>query len=244
MISSVGFMGTGYVDDMQVVAGPNPLPTTYFNVTAIVSGTGGSASPITAVQVAPGGLTQVVYTAAAWYRLSTLSSNGSPVSVPAGTKVFTQALAGVQANITYVGTFVSLPDAQNGQGVPTSWLANSPWSQPESTPFFGSPATVQTDYLLNVNPYVTNSYSFAVAGLDVSDGNAAVTVKLLVNGSTDSGMIGTLQLYGASAVGGPWTQVSGTTALTGAAFDGNGNATYNFAVPGATQFYKAEITGP
>ena len=114
-ISSVGFMGTGYVDDMQVVAGSSPLPLTSYFLTIVSDGNGTNsltgASLLSSVSVSQGTNITVVYTANQWFCLSSLTSNGtSVVSDPTGKTFgytsYTQTLSNIQGAISNNVAFV------------------------------------------------------------------------------------------------------------------------------------------
>ena len=123
-------MGTGYVDDMQIVVGSSPIPLTSYFLTIVSDGNGtnsvtGDASLFSQVSVAQGTSTTVVYTANQWFVLSSLTSNGtSVVSDPTGktfaypsySQTFTNIQSSISNNVTFVRPSWTISQTLNGNG--------------------------------------------------------------------------------------------------------------------------------
>jgi hypothetical protein len=215
-----------------------------------LNGLQSGGSPLVAVRLAAGASTQIVYTANDWYRIGTLTSDGSAVPAASGTKQYTWTLSGITHDVTNNVTFNILPDSQNGAGVPTYWLAS--FGQGESTPFDNDPYGTRNEYLLNMSPYVSNAVSFRVSALGVTGATVRVTVQLLesTNGvayyAPTNGIYGTLSVYATSnLVSGIWTNVASTNIPPPdpSMFDANGRRVFTF--PGTTgSFYQAKVIDP
>ena len=197
--------------------------------------------PLTIVPIAANAATQIVYTAADWYRINALASNGVPVSAAAGSQSYTQTLVNISADISNNVAFALATPLQTGYtNVPTAWLTNWP-----STSIGGGGndgLSVYTKYLLGLNPTSSNTYALSVNSLLVASNEVIVSLLRTVTGAlSPDGMHGNLTLQATPALGSAFTNIAGT-AVTGATiFDGSGRKTYTNAVDASNRFFKAVI---
>jgi len=202
-------------------------------------------SPLVAIPIVGGSSTTIVYTADDWYRISSLKSNGSAIPGAVNARQYTWTVSNVSQDISNNAVFYPLPDNLNGYSVPTSWLMG--FGHVESDPFGVGPG-VHNAYLLNMNPYLSNAFTFVMNAIDNPGPTVSVGVKLLesVNGSAyapQPSIYGTLfvdattNLLGAPA----WTPVASTQMPPpGVIFNTNGVAP--FAIPADTnRFYRGRI---
>jgi len=213
----------------------------FFTITTVI-GAHGRASCLTSIQILANTSTSIVYTADDWYRISALTVSGAHVfDAEAGNvKVYTQAINNVSASISNAASFY-LPASisNNGTNIPTSWLTNWP-----EAPFYNNKLSLGQEYLLNINPFVSNDVSFVMDYIGVTGTAVSVTVKLLectdgVSYNPQQTINGTLSVQGASNLAsGVWAPVSSTA--PGLIFDGAGNKTFTFQDT-TNRFYRANI---
>lgn len=197
-----------------------------------VVGANGSASPAGTVTVLNGLSTSIVYTAADWFRIRTVTTNGQNVAGVAGTRTGTVTFAQVTGNITNNAVFTNATPQQLGgsfpTNVPVSWVAG--FHQSESTPFDNDGYSLRQEYVLDTNPYVSNRVSLAVASLGITNKIATVNVRLLVDQAVHGHINGILHLYGTDSLRIPivWDIITNTDA-TGNVFDGSGIRSYQLS---------------
>ena len=219
--------------------------TTYYMLYSIIGAQGSSlpASPLVAVSVASGSSTTIVYTADSWYRIGSFLSNGASVPQASNQVAYTWSVTNISQSYSNNVTFSML--STNTNNVPTPWLAG--FGMSESTPFGHDAYSVAQEWLLNMNPYASNSLSFAVDGIAVTGATVNVTVKLLesTNGvayNAQPSIYGTLYVQGTTnLVGGTWTPVASTqVAPPGVIFDTNGRKLFSFPAD-TNRFYRATV---
>jgi len=252
-LRGVAFQGTGYIDDLVVTNGmPNfsaaPL-TAFWCLIVTASGDSGDVVPgVGTYSVKVGDSTNVVATASDWYRIQSMTTNGTEVA--AGVKTYNASIAPVAANQTntVAVTFAQMTDGANGLGVPTAWLISLGLT--EGFTQDDDPYGVSDEYLLNMNPTVSNAVSFAIDAITAAGGTVDVTVKLLVDTvappvTVHQSIYGTLKLYGRdSLTSGTWGTAVATTNVPppGTLFNGSGKQTFHFTGLTATNtFYKATV---
>jgi hypothetical protein len=212
-----------------------------YAVTAVVDG-GNGVGAVSASPVNKGAPVQITYTGDSWYRINTLTTNSQNVAGASGRYV-TVDVANVVGSIAATGSF-SLA-VSNPFGVDTAWLQK--WGHDENAATNGANtingvlASMEEQYLLDVDPYIPESATFKVNAIGVTGGtNVAVTVGLQVNSGNHTNINGTLSLESKTALtNATWTSL-GATAVTGAVFT-NGVHTYNFVDTVSNSFYKAVI---
>jgi len=220
-----------------------PAPVS-FTLTLVQSGNGGTSlgnSPITTIPVAANCTTQIVYTAADWYRINSLASNGVPVTAASGTRIFTQALVNISADVSNNAVFKLATSAQTGfTNVPTTWLTN--W--PEAAVYAGSGdgLSVPFKYLLGLDPTVSNTYALAVDRLQVNNSNVVISLKRTVSGTlSPDGMHGYLTLQATPALETAFTNLANTVVTGVTVFDGTGHKVYTNAIDASNRFFKAVV---
>ena len=211
-------------------------------VTVVRAGNGGSslggASPATQL-VSLGASTQIVFTAADWHRIVTLASNSVAVGAAAGTRVFTQALLRVGADVSNEVTYALATPTQTGYtNVPTAWLTN--WAEDAviSDPAFD----VHAKYLIGLDPTTSNAFALKVESFSVA-GDQAITVlrRTYAGGLSPDGMHGQLELQAADDIGSAFTNVAGTAVTGAAAFDGTGRRTYTNTISVTNRYIRGAI---
>jgi hypothetical protein len=190
-------------------------------------------SPLSPWLVNRGASAQAVYTASPWYRVTGLTPGG----VGAGNNIATAQVAIVTSDTNLSATVTKLADQTYGSTVvPTDWFLG--WAPSNESLFDNSPLTVEQEYLLDINPFISETVDFAIKGITVVDPDAVVEVGLQVNSANHTNIIGYLTLLGTPGLPATTWTTNGTP-LNGAVFT---NGTYTFTFP--TNFntiFKAEI---
>jgi hypothetical protein len=216
-----------------------------YSVSAVVNGGHGSSS-VSGTPVNKGDPVTITYTGDSWYRVNTLTTNSQTVAGAAGNRYVTVEVANVVCPIAATGTFtLATSNPWTGEGVDTGWLAG--WGHDESATtnsantINGLPASVYQQYLLNIDPYITESATFKVHALSVTQGtNVAVTVRLQVNSANHTNILGSLSLdYKNVLSNASWTAFS-VTPVTGDVFT-NGVHVFNFTDTVSNRFYRAVV---
>lgn len=180
-----------------------------------------------------GASAEAVYTASAWYRVTGLNPGG----VGAGNNIATAQVAVVTSATNLSATVTKLADQTYGSTtVPTDWFLG--WASGTESLYDNSPLTVEQEYLLNVNPFISETAEFAIKGITVVDPDVNVEVGLQVNSADHTNIIGHLTLLGTPGLPATTWTTNGTP-LNGDVFT---NGTYTFTFP--TNFntiFKAEI---
>ena len=214
-----------------------------FSLTVANSGHGSSSlggeSPFASVTIPAGTATQLVYTAADWYRILQLTSNSIPDAAAVGAKVYTQVFNTVVSSISNSVIFSLATTNQTGYlSVPTDWLTNWPESSIISDPAFSVP----DKYLMGLNPTTSNTCTLSVASFRISGSNAVTAVRRTYTGGlSPDGMHGYLLLQAAKDLGTTFTNVAGTGITGNTVFDGVNQRTYTNTISGNNQFLRAVI---
>lgn len=211
-------------------------------LTVVKSGNGvsslGDASPATQI-ISLGVATQVVYWAADWHRLLNLKGNGIAVDAAAGTRIYTQALVNVSADISNDVTFALATPIQTGYtNVPTAWLTNWAESAIISDPAFD----VHSKYLIGLDPATSNTFVLSMESLSVSGSNVVVVLRRTYTGGlSPDGLHGQLELQATDDLGAGYTNVAGTAVTGAAVFDTAGRKVYTNTITGMRQFIRGVI---
>jgi hypothetical protein len=217
------------------------IPTCW-KLSVVSSGNGwsslGLASPAVRM-ISLGVTTQVVLTAADWHRISALTSNGAPVAAAAGTRVFTQALINIAADISHEVVFAVATPQQTGYAdVPTAWLTN--WA--ESAIISDAVFSVRAKYLIGLDPTTSNTFTLRIEAFDVCGSNAVTVLKREhTGGLSPDGMHGQLEIQETDNLGTAFTNVPGTAATGAAVFDGDGRRTYTNSAVTPGRFVRGII---
>lgn len=243
---SLGFGGTGFLDDL-VVTTRDPFAPAMFFETCLLSvtqtGNGHSSfgsAPYRSVAVTIGTSTQIVYTADDWFRINTLTSNGAVVSATQGVRSFTQELINVQTDISNTVVFAEATPVQTGYtNVPTVWLRH--WSE-GIVGDHGDGFDVAVKYLLGLDPTSSNTFSLTINAFGVANGRAVTTVRRTVTGDlSPDGMHGYLKLQATDNLGGAFTNLAGTEITGATVFDETGRRAYTNTVEGGHRFFRPII---
>jgi hypothetical protein len=241
-LTAVAFQGTGYIDDL-LVSGNNPFAQGAgpWNV-RMVYGTAGGSSDLSPNpdSVANGSPKTIVYTANDYKRIGVLLRDGVDQSVPAGTKVYTQTIASVTADISNNVTFVNATAGQIGlpSGVDPDWVDNYYVTEAAAL----ADGNLATDYMLKQDPTATYTAALAVKSIAVTDStNVSVVVTLSGVPVTNMTINGTLRLNGSTNLT-TWTPIGAAT-VDNATFDAAGDSTpaIDFVSVAPYTFFKAEI---
>ena len=240
-LTAIAFQGAGYIDDL-VVSPDTPAGFSTSYLLTVVNNRNGSSyfggtNALTQVTVANGTGTNIVYTANAWFAIAALYTNGVNVTAAQNVSIYTQQLAGINANVSNNVTFAqkatgavvaNVPSQFGiGMGVSETWAATNQ-------------NAMQQGYMLNLNP-TSLAPSMGIAAIDMQGTTLHVTVLLQNNGAQVSTNInGTVTLLGSSDPFNGFTPVA--TAVT-QAFS-NGLCDVPFANVGTNRFYRAEVTYP
>jgi hypothetical protein len=195
---------------------------------------------VESIEIAPGGSTNIVYTADTWYRIGTMLTNGVAVAQAPGLKVYTQAFVNVQSAISNQVTFTNANWTQTGltNSVPISWAATY---YPTSEAAAVANANIARDYLLNISPTNSHAIGFAIESITVSN-TVTVTVKLSDGGDPLSTTInGAVKLYGKPTLNtADWSVIADAT-VSNANFNVSGRYTLPAFPTHANTFFKAII---
>ncbi len=196
--------------------------------------------PVESIEIAPGGSTNIVYTANEWYRLGTLRTNGVAVGAAPGLKVYTQAFVNVRSAISNQVTFTNANWTQTGltSSVPVSWAATY---YPASEAAAVANTNIARDYLLNISPTNTHAIAFAIESITVSNA-VTVTVKLADGGNPLTTTInGAVKLYGKPTLNtADWSVIAAAT-VSNANFSVSGTYTLPAFPTQTNTFFKAII---
>ncbi len=192
------------------------------------------------IEIAPGGSTNIVYTADTWYRIGTMQTNGVPVGAAPGLKAYTQALVNVRSAISNQVTFTNATWAQTGltNSVPIPWATNY---YPTSEAAAVANTNIVRDYLLNISPTNNHAIAFAIESITVSNA-VTVTVKLADGGDPLATTInGAVKLYGKPTLDtADWSVIADAT-VSNASFNVSGKYTLPAVSTSTNTFFKANI---
>jgi hypothetical protein len=223
-----------------------PPPHWMLNVT--LSGSSGSVNPVVGLYTMPlGSSTTVVATADDWYRIQSLTTNGTPVAAAAEKKVYTHSVASMAANKTNTVnvTFTDATPVLVGGSVSNATLftyaKNHGYGNNESGAT--ADANLFYDWLLGIDP-LSGLYTpgLAITAMTITNTDLTIVMQLTTNDVPKNTQInGWLQIQGSTNVGGIYTNIV-SAQLPQAVFSGNGEARIDF--PGLVtprHFYKAQI---
>lgn len=217
------------------------IPTAW-PLTVLKSGNGWStlgSAPSATRFVSLGVTTQVVYTAADWHRIQSLSSNGVVVAAAAGGRAYTQMLANVAGGITSTVVYALASPGQTGYtNVPTEWLTN--WAE---TAVIADPAfDVHSKYVLGLDPCTSNTFALCFDSINAEGSKALLVLRRLYTGGlSPDGMHGQLQLQAADDPVAPFTNLPATVVSGASVFDLTGRRTYTNAVDRVIRCFRATI---
>ncbi len=240
-VGAVQFKGTGFIDDLVVTA-VDPLaivePPAGFVVTQSI-GANGSSSDATSPITVTGVSTTLTYTAADFYEIAALTTNGTAVAGAAGSKFKTIDIYGATAVTSSFAVVAVYGDQDN-----VEWFNINGWSQDQVVP------GLDYDQLEMLNVAATNAAAGAtieITGIEIA-ANGDVMVTIAIDRTMSLGAInGNVCLYG-------WTDLGGTPELVGAADvagstlgateDPTKEFTFTGAAAGGKKFFKAVIEDP
>jgi len=175
-----------------------------FNIHSTLSGSG-SATPSIDVEVARGGTTQIVYTAAEWCEILDFTTDGVLVADAIGETEYTMILSNVLTDISNDVVFAAATAPADGV-TPATWYGPL-GADPEQEDEDGDSLSLYVEYLLNTDPTVSNIFEIAENGIAVGD-LPFVTWESLGLPSGDLGV-----LYSSNLVEGFWSNsLDGTLA--------------------------------
>ena len=187
-----------------------------------------------------GSSTQVVYTAADWYRITALTANGAPINAAFGQRCYTQQIVSISGDISNAVIFAEATQSQTGHGdVPLIWLKQ--WSE-DAVRNQGDGFDVATKYLLGLDPTSYNTFALTIADLKIDGNKVITTVKRNVTGDlAPDGMAGYLKLQIAEALGDTFETIVDTPITGATVFDVNNCHTYTNTLDITTRFIRAVI---
>jgi hypothetical protein len=223
-----------------------PPPHWMLNVT--LSGGSGSVNPVVGLYTMPlGSSTTVVATADDWYRIQSLTTNGTPVAAAAEKKVYTHSVASMATNKTNTVnvTFTDATPVLVGGSVSNATLftyaKNHGYGNNESGA--AADANLFYDWLLGIDPRAgPYTPGLTITAMAITNTDLTIVMQLTTNAVPKNTQInGWLQIQGSTNVGGLYTNIV-SAQLPQAVFSGNGEARIHF--PGVVtprHFYKAQI---
>jgi len=219
-LNAVAFQGTGFIDDL-VVTTLNPLSPSSYTISQTLLGSGGSASPADAsITVLAGQGTNIVYSAAAWYRLNAVTTNSASAYSGSGTQLYTQYFNSVQGNIASTATFAFATYTQvglNSAALLTFATNNSLTEAVAKAKNDNGQLQFDLDHSLNPNStWYTITQSIGANG---SSGDSTTPIYIVSGGNTQF-------VYTAAQ----WFRISGVTTNGVAVTAANAQAIYTQAL--------------
>jgi hypothetical protein len=234
-VATLQFKGTGFIDDLVVTA-ENPFPTgpSTYTVTQSIGANGTGNNPNASFTVNIGSTTSLTYTAAAFYRIATLTTNGITVSGAIGNASKTILVSSANA-VTSTFAIVSGYTAGN-----VSWFNANGWGEGVVVP------GLDYDTLEMMNCAPTNAAAggtITIEGIEVVGDDVKVTVFIDRTMSLGANIVGTLKLYGAATLEGGFTEIG-----AGVTIGSDSEPTQDdirkeitYVMAGGMKFYKAVI---
>jgi hypothetical protein len=235
-VATLQFKGTGFIDDLVVTA-EDPLAIEEpagFIVTQNL-GANGTCTDTNLTITVTGVSTTLTYTAADFYQIATLTTNGTAVSGAAGSKSKTINIFGATSVTSTFAIVTGYGDVDN-----VAWFNSKGWTQAQVV------SGLDYDTLEMMNCAPTNAAAggtITIEGIEVVGDDVKVTVFINRTMSIGANIVGTLKLYGAATLEGSFTAIGeGITIGTdqdGSQDDIRKEITYIMA--GGKKFYKAVI---
>lgn len=223
-------------------------PPPYWMLNVTLSGGSGSVRPVVGLYTMPlGSSTNVVATADDWYRIQSLTTNGTPVTAAAEKKTFTNPIASIAANetntvnVTFTGATPVLVGGSVSNATLLTYAKNNGYGNNESGA--AADANLFYDWLLGIDP-LSGPYTpgLAITAMTITNTDLTIVMQLTTNDVPKNTQInGWLQIQGSTNVGGLYTNIV-SAQLPQAVFSGNGEARID--VPSWVTphlFYKAHI---
>lgn len=236
-IGALQFRGTGFVDDLTVANGDpfvsGPLGT--YEVTQDVGANGSSSDPTSPIMVTGGQSTNLTYTANEFYRIASLTVNGTAVEAAAGQQSYLLAVnAEADINVTFA-RLASYSDAN------VNWFVANNWTE--------SDIVEGLDYakLQMLNVAATNAAAggtITITNIDVAGND--VKVDVLVERVMSLGNLnGVIKLYGANDLATNFEVIADADFnLIGTDTYGDGGSvtkSFTYNLTKGYKFYKAQI---
>ena len=238
-IGALQFRGTGFVDDLTVANGDpfvsGPLGT--YDVTQTVGAGGSGSDPTSPIKVTVGQSTNLTYTANEFYRIASLTVNGTAVEAAAGQQSYLLAVNAASAIV------VSFSKIDTYAGSTIDWFIAQGWKE--------SDIVGGLDYakLEMLNVAATNANAggtITITAIEVVGTDVLVTVFIERQYSLGAELNGVLKLYGTDSLATGFTVIGEGVAIGNDLDDSIDNIekviTYQMA--GGKKFYKAQIEAP
>ena len=238
-IGALQFRGTGFVDDLTVANGDpfvsGPLGT--YDVTQTVGAGGSGSDPTSPIKVTVGQSTNLTYTANEFYRIASLTVNGTAVEAAAGQQSYLLAVNAASAIV------VSFSKIDTYAGSTIDWFIAQGWKE--------SDIVGGLDYakLEMLNVAATNANAggtITITAIEVVGTDVLVTVFIERQYSLGAELNGVLKLYGTDSLSTGFTVIGEGVAIGNDLDDSIDNIekviTYQMA--GGKKFYKAQIEAP
>ena len=236
-IGALQFRGTGFVDDLTVANGDpfvsGPLGT--YDVTQTVGAGGSGSDPTSPIKVTVGQSTNLTYTANEFYRIASLTVNGTAVEAAAGQQSYLLAVNAASAIV------VSFSKIDTYAGSTIDWFIAQGWKE--------SDIVGGLDYakLEMLNVAATNANAggtITITNIDVAGND--VKVDVLVERVMSLGNLnGVIKLYGANDLATNFEVIANEDFnLIGADNYGDGGSvtkSFTYNLTKGYKFYKAQI---
>jgi hypothetical protein len=197
----------------------------------VSAGIHGSSPSPPSVTVLNGDSTQIVFNADDWYRVATISPNGS-INGKSGTGTFNN----VTSDDTALATFSALATPLVA-GVSNNWASGRGLTEADAM----AHGNLTTDYLYNQNPSALYTAQVAIVSIAVTGTSVNVGVQLSGGAgfTLPTTINGILQLRGSTNLS-DWAVIDATK-LSGQLFNPSGNASIPFTDSSSSKFYRAQI---
>lgn len=215
--------------------------TVYSIISTIASGYGhgthnGDGAEAITIEVEGGGASSVVYVAGDWYKIVSLTENGTEVAAAAGTSSYTWEVPSASGNVALNVSFGPKTSADDSRWTDAilDWFRANGWSESEIETGDGDEWSVAQEYLLGTDPTVDTSVdcsttSISLSGNDVSMGLGLVREE---NGTpVVSPVNGAVNIYGMAELGGAETLI-GPASIQQGAFDNAEEESVTFSTEG------------
>jgi hypothetical protein len=197
----------------------------------VSAGIHGSSPSPPSVTVLNGDSTQIVFNADDWYRVATISPNGS-INGKSGTGTFNNVTSDGTASATFSALATPLV-----AGVSNNWASGRGLTEADAM----AHGNLTTDYLYGQNPSALYTAQVAIVSIAVTGTSVNVGVQLSGGAgfTLPTTINGILQLRGSTNLS-DWAVIDATK-LSGQLFNPSGNASIPFTDSSSSKFYRAQI---
>ncbi|MBR3086048.1 MAG: hypothetical protein IKH04_06560 [Kiritimatiellae bacterium] len=213
---------------------PSMDSSSYRFVSAIIDGalfgTQNDSRDMIDIEVSGGGQVSVAYVAGDWYKIVSLTSNGTPVAGAAGKSSFTFEVASMSANVNNEVTFgpksasdyAGEAEASRWTDAILDWFRSRGWSESDIAAALasgdGDDYDIWQEFLLNTDPTVFTEVDARTTAISLDGDTLSLDLGLARTdgGSPVSlGINGVVNVYGLAELGGAETKLAAAQLASG-----------------------------